>query len=84
MAPATPAAMPINVPSAPINSPSDSSNRMICFFVAPIARMIESCRRRSPTFIRYVLRMMNTDTTSDRAVASRNPCSLDIRVSSAN
>ena len=38
--------------------PSSSNMRMICRRVAPIARSTANCRRRSPTFIRNVLRIM--------------------------
>ena len=53
-----PAAQPRMVPTTPSVRPSRSNMRMICRRVAPIARSTANCRRRSPTFIKKVLRIM--------------------------
>jgi hypothetical protein len=50
-----------------MNSPSRASIPIICQRVVPMARKIASCRRRSPTFIRKVLKIMNTASTSIKA-----------------
>ena len=57
------AAAPRIVPTTPIARPSSSNMRMICRRVAPIARNTANCRRRSPTFIKNVLRIVKNAST---------------------
>ena len=60
---------------------SPRSIQEICLFFAPMARKIESCRRRSLTFIRNVLRMMKAAIRIEKAVVSVRPCSVEVSVS---
>ena len=58
-----------------MTSPSRSNIPSTCRRVALIARKMAICLRRSLTFIRNVLRMMNTASRITRQQANDSPCS---------
>ena len=83
-APPRPATEPSTVPAMPMNSPSRSSMRTIWPRVVPMARRMANCRRRSPTFIRNVLRIMKTASPGSRRRRSSDPARRSLRVSLAS
>ena len=79
--PAGPCRCRSTVPTIPATRLSRRPTSMIWLLVAPMARRIDSCRRRSLTFIMNVFRMMNAASSSVQAVVICRPFSLENSVS---
>ncbi len=85
-----PRPMPNADPTRPITIASESTVRMTCARVAPIARSRASSRARCPTSIENVLTMMKEPTksatpakTSRKVVKNDNPVWIEVSVSSS-